>query len=262
MIAHFTFKVKKRYRVLSLLLGSVFLIVLSQSHFIYAGQFSVSPIKVSLDKSNRSAVVHVFNEEQSPLQVQIKAFLWTQDEEGKDQYTETKDILFFPKMITIMPNTERIIRLGMRNFPNDREKTYRLFVEEIPLRIRDASQSQVQVAVRFGVPVFVHPPKKTVESAIEDIALKAGRLSMRVRNKGNSHFVIQSLMIRGLDQTGQEYFFRELSGWYLLSGSSREYITEISEAVCLKAKSFNVEVKTIEYTWQEKFNVDQTVCSG
>ncbi len=238
-----------------------FALILIFPQISLAGQFSVSPIKVTLDQGNRSGVIHVFNEEQSPLQVQMKAFLWTQDKEGKDQYTETSDILFFPKMITVMPNTERIIRLGMQNFPKDREKTYRLFVEEIPLRIRDVTDSQVQVAVRFGVPIFVHPPKNTKEGAIEEMALGQGKLSVLVRNTGNAHFVIQSLMIRGADQSGQELFSRELSGWYLLSGSTRRYSTDIPIAICQEAAIFNVEVKTIEFTRQENFNVDKTSCS-
>jgi len=54
----------------------------------------------------------------------MKAFEWTQDSEGKDKYTETQDILFFPKIMVSEKKEERILRAGIRMPAVTKEKTY------------------------------------------------------------------------------------------------------------------------------------------
>ncbi len=228
---------------------------------LFAGQFTVTPIKLQFDQKSRSGVVNVFNEEKNPLQIQMKAYVWTQDANGKDQYTETKDLLFFPKMATINPNQERLIRVGIKNPSLKHEKTYRLFIEEIPTRVESQTETQVQVAIRFGVPIFVTPPQKAVSGNVQGLGLGKGQLQMSIQNNGNTHFIIQSIMIRGRNQSGEEHFSKELSGWYLLTGSSRAYETNIPIEACRQATAFDVEVKTSEFVLSEKFNVEKSLCT-
>ena len=52
------------------------------------------------------------NEGDEKIEVQMGASEWTQDAEGKDRYTETNDLVFFPKIMTIESKEERILRAG------------------------------------------------------------------------------------------------------------------------------------------------------
>jgi len=227
----------------------------------HAGQFTVSPIRLNFDQKNRSGVVHVLNEEKEVLQVQMKAYVWTQDAEGKDQYAETDDLLFFPKLATINPNQERIIRVGIKQPSKNKEETYRLFVEEIPRKDKVQEQTQIRVAIRLGVPIFVSPAHHQVLGHVAQMTLMDGKLHLAVQNQGNTHFIIESILIRGTNPSGEAHFSKELSGWYLLTGSKRAYATDIPREICLSTSVFDVEVKTSEFVLNEKLNVDQNLCA-
>ncbi|HOE16361.1 MAG TPA: fimbria/pilus periplasmic chaperone [Syntrophorhabdaceae bacterium] len=242
---------------------SFFLLLLSWSLFFhdisYSGEFRVSPIRLDLDAKAKSGVVTVFNESDVKLQCQMKAFEWTQDSEGKDVYNETQDIIFFPRLMTVDPKSERIIRAGIRIPAVAKEKTYRLFIEEIP-EPKKTEGTAVAVTIRFGVPIFVRPVKEEAKGAIENVGLSKGTISIAVRNAGNVHLIINSVTILGKDQKGEKTFARELSGWYLLNGVSRTYSAPIPPDACVKTAAFDTEVKTDRLNLKYTLNVDASMC--
>ena len=61
----------------------------------FSGEFRVTPIRLDFDRGTKSGVVTIVNEGGDKLNVQMKAFEWTQNADGKDQYTEANDIIFF-----------------------------------------------------------------------------------------------------------------------------------------------------------------------
>lgn len=225
----------------------------------YSGEFRVTPIRLDFEKGAKSGVITVINEGEGRLTVQMKAFEWTQNAEGKDQYIETNDIIFFPRLMTLEKKEEKILRAGIRVPATLKEKTYRLFIEEIP-EPKKAEGVNVAIAIRFGVPIFVKPLKEEIKGVIEKIDLSKGNLNMTVRNTGNTHFAIQSINIRGKNARGEEIFSKELSGWYLLGGVSRLYSTTISEETCKAISKIDLEVKADRLTLSGKLDVDQAMC--
>jgi fimbrial chaperone protein len=225
----------------------------------FSGEWRVTPIRLDLGREAKSGVITVINEGTEKLHVQMKAFEWTQDAEGKDQYTETSDIIFFPKMIILEKNEQRIIRAGIKIPAVAREKTYRLFIEEIP-EPRKAEGVNVAIAIRFGVPIFVKPLKEEAKGEIEKIELSKGIFNTIVKNKGNLHFIINSINLKGRNITGKEIFSKELSGWYLLSGASRVYTTQIPAEICKDITKLDMEVKTNRVNLDGKLNVDKAMC--
>lgn len=225
-----------------------------------SGDFSVTPIMLTFDGNTKSGVININNDEDKKLQVQMKAFEWTQDEKGQDHYVESKDILFFPKIMGIEKKEQRILRAGITGPGGNKEKTYRLFIQEIPEAGQKSNETQIRVAIRFGVPIFVKPQKEEIRGKIDKIALGEGKIQTVVRNTGNSHFVIQSILIKGADREGKETFSKELSGWYLLAGSARSYETPLMQEVCRDTARFHVEVKTTEFTLDDRLDVDKSLC--
>jgi fimbrial chaperone protein len=225
----------------------------------YGGEFRVSPIRLDLDAKAKSGVITVINEAEEKLQCQMRAFEWTQDEAGKDVYTETRDIIFFPRLMTIDPKSERIIRAGIRIPAAAKEKTYRLFIEEIP-EPKKAAGTTVAVTIRFGVPIFVKPVKEEAKGVIERADLSKGTVTIAVRNTGNVHLIINSVNLLGKDQKGEQTFSRELSGWYLLNGASRIYSTPLPPDACTKIVTLDIEVKTDKLNLNSKLNVNTSMC--
>ncbi len=225
----------------------------------YSGEFRVTPIRLDFEKGARSGVITVINEGEERLTVQMKAFEWSQDEEGKDRYTETNDIIFFPRLMTLEKKEGKILRAGIRVPASLKEKTYRLFIEEIPSP-KKTEGVNIAIAIRFGVPIFAKPLREEVKGEIPKIELNKGALNIVVKNSGNVHFIINSVAIKGRDPKGEEIFSKELSGWYLLSGVSRSYLTSIPKEVCKELIKLEVEVKTNRLNLNGKLDVNQTMC--
>jgi len=233
-------------------------IIISPS-LTFSGDFRVTPIRLEFDRANKSGVVTVVNEAEEKLSVQMKAFEWTQDAEGKDQYTETNDVIFFPRLMALEKNEERVIRAGIKIPAISREKTYRLFIEEIPSP-QKAEGANIAITIRFGVPIFSKPIKEDIKGQIEKIELSKGLLNANLVNKGNTHFVINSIEIKGKNDKNETIFSKELSGWYLLNGASRVYATPIPEEVCKGLSKIELDVKTNRFNFNGRLDVDQAMC--
>ncbi len=227
---------------------------------VLAGEWRVSPISLDLGKDARSGVITISNDAAEKLNVQMKAMEWTQDAEGKDVYTDTNDIIFFPKIMTLEKKEERIIRIGMKSPALSREKTYRLYVEEIP-EPRKAQTTSVAIAIRFGVPIFVKPLKEEQKGEISALTMSKGALTAVVKNTGTTNFRITSLVIKGINGKGEQSFATELPGWYLLSGATRSHATTLSREACINTNKIEAEVKTTTISLSGKLDVDKAQCS-
>lgn len=226
---------------------------------VFAGEWRVSPIRLDMGSDTKSGVINVVNEGTGKFQVQMKAFVWSQDSEGKDHYAETADIIFFPKFMLFDKPEERLLRAGIKMPAAATEKTYRLFIEEIP-EPKKADSTTIAIAIRFGVPIFVKPLKEDPRGEISGITLSNGILKVGVKNSGNVHFVINGLFIKGKNSKGEELYTKKLDGWYLLNGVSRNHETDIPAAVCANLTTLDIEVKTTRFTLDGKLDVDKTKC--
>jgi len=225
-----------------------------------AGEWRVAPIRVDLGRDAKSGAVTVFNESDDRLQLQMKAFEWTQDAEGKDRYDETGDILFFPRIMIFDKKEERILRLGIKAPPGAKEKAYRLFLEEIPEPSR-AQGASVAVAIRFGLPVFVKPVKEDARGEIGSLSMSAGVVSARVENRGNVHFTVKAVHFEGKNTRGEVIFRKEVSGWYLLAGASRTYTVDMPPERCGELAGIDVEVKADRLSLRGALVADPSMCA-
>jgi fimbrial chaperone protein len=241
-----------------LLVGLLPFLLLSGS-IARAGEWRVTPIRLELGRDAKSGVITVINETRDKLRVQMKAFEWTQDAEGKDRYAETNDLLYFPRIMDFNAQEERILRAGVKVPAVAGEKTYRLFIEEIP-EPKKAEGVNVAIAIRFGVPVFVKPLKEEARGEIGKLSLSGGIFSAPVKNTGNVHFVIRSILVKGKNSKGEEIFSKELSGWYLLAGASRVYTATLPQEVCRDAVGVDLEVKTEKFSLNGNLVADKTMC--
>ena len=232
---------------------------LTTASIALAGQWRVSPIRLEFDARVRTGVITVVNEGDEKINFQVKAAEWSQDAEGKDRYEETREIIFFPRVMALDKKEERVIRAGIRIPAAAREKTYRLFIEEIPAP-RKGEGAMVAVNIRFGVPMFVKPLKEDPKAELEKIELSKGALNASLKNTGNVHLMVNSIEVKGKNAKGEETFSKELSGWYLLSGVARRYTMAIPEALCKEISGVDIEVKTDKLKLSGRLDVHQEMC--
>ncbi len=244
---------------ISLFILSAYLLLLFPLH-ASAGNFKAVPIRLYLDSKTKTAVLKVTNEGEEKVTVQLEAVEWQQDENGKDIYQPSKEIIFFPKIADIEKGEEKIIRVGYEGKKADAaEKTYRLYVQELP--VSKPGEAAVKMAVRLGIPVFIKPVKEAQGRSLEGMSLSDGAVMIKVKNSGNSHLIISRLRARGLDSEGKEAFAKEAAGWYVLSGRTRTFAVDLPKEDCLKANEIKVETEIDKGMLEGKFTVDKNQCA-
>lgn len=225
-----------------------------------AGDFQVSPIRIELGQGINSGVFTVSNEGQEKLNFQISVSEWTQDSEGKDVYTNTKDIVFFPKIMTLEAGEQQVIRAGIKGPLPPREKTYRIFIEQIPERKKGRGVN-IAISFRFAPPIFVKPASVKASGAIDAVELSDGKVKAVIKNTGNVHFKIISIVIKGKAADGSEVFSNEIAGWYLLNRSTRALEAPFPQEKCKEISTVEIEAKTENFSLKGKLNVHKGMCS-
>ncbi len=227
-----------------------------------AASFNIKPIKIIMDQQTRIEKLVVKNIGEEPLTVQIKAYQWTQNPEGQDVYLETRDLIVFPKLTTIHKDEEKIIRVGTNLPAGPAEKTYRLFVEEIPSKEKKEEKgSNLHMYMKVGVPLFISPVRKEDKGAIEGVKVQKGKAEIRVRNQGNQHFIVHAVQVKGENLQGQEIFSKEINGWYVLNGLARSYELEIPKEVCPQISRMRIEVITHNnLVFKEQVPMEKAMC--
>lgn len=120
-----------------------------------AGSFTVTPIKLYLSKERKTTTIRVKNNAKEKVTVQVRGVSWSQDEDGKDRFEPTKEIVFFPKIFPLEPEEERILCLGYQGEWPGVEKTYRIFLDELP--VKRPGKTGLKMALSIGIPVFISP---------------------------------------------------------------------------------------------------------
>lgn len=227
----------------------------------FAGSFQVMPPKVTMDfKKGAKASLTVTNKGEEKVAVQVDVVEWTQDPNGNEVYKPTKDIAFFPKIFSLEPNKDAIVRLGWPGKQPEGEKTYRVFLRELP--VSKPGQTAVRTAIQITLPVFIPGMKETKTPAeIEKTELVNGTLIVKVKNSGNTHIMASKIKAVGLDESGEEAFRKEITGWYVLSGISRVFPVEIPSEGCLKAKIIKVTVEDENSKTEASLKTDAVMCA-
>ncbi len=121
------------------------------------------------------------------------------------------------------------------------EKSYRVFVEELPsLKApQTANKSEVKVLTKMGIPIFIQPAKPLAAGTVEGMGLAKGKLAFTVKNTGNVHFLVQSVQVKALDAAGATAFEKNVEGWYVLTGGTRVWEIDIPKEACAKSKTLD-----------------------
>ena len=228
----------------------------------HAGEFTVNPVRLDVKNNVKSASVSVVNDGAEKLSFQLQAMDWSQDKDGKDVYTESRDLVFFPKLMIVEPGQEAIVRIGFKTNAAVIEKTYRLFIEELPGVVKkvEGSSAQINFFVRFGLPIFAAPASPQDELIIEAVELKGGVLSFMAQNSGNRHQMFKSIRLAGTNSAGKPIFGLDIADRYLLASSSKPYKTALSAQQCRELTSVTIDIKTDKVAQSRKLDVKPDMC--
>jgi len=212
----------------------------------YAGAFNVKPIRVFLSKDGTSTVVTIENQDQNVLRLQVRAYAWTNDRQGKPVLAPTDDLIVFPALVDINPMERRSIRIGFSGNAAAKELTYRVALDEMPSIESQLSKSNapgLQVRTRVTIPVFFAPLIASPKAQIAYADLQHGSVQGRISNDGNAHATVSTVELVGRDAHGAKVFEKTINGWYVLAGQSWDFSTGVGRA-CSKIRTLSVSVQS------------------
>ena len=248
----------KATRLTLLLLGSI----LGLASRADASSFTVNPITVTLSGKEQSALLTLKSQTSEELRFKVLVQVWAQSPQGEMQLKDTKDVVVYPGLLTLAPNEERKLRIGSTVPAGAAERSYRVFVEELPpLRApQTANRSEVKVLTKMGVPIFVQPAKPAAAGTVEGMGLANGKFAFTVKNTGNVHFLPRSVQVRALDAKGEAVFEKPVEAWYVLAGATRVWEVEIPKDACGKSKALTVAVDSPEAKFSGRMEVPAAGC--
>jgi len=246
--------------------GLLFMAVFISTAF--AADFQIQPMTMELSSSVKSGVFSVINSGKEKIDFQVSAKEWNQYEKGKDVYADTQEIVFFPKVMSVDGNSQRAIRIGLKTPPSAKEKTYRLFVQEIPTPKKTTDvdapkniKAGVTIAFRFSMPIFVKPLKPQESYVIDKIEMSNGAVKAIVKNTGNVHVKLRAVKFSGKAADGKELFSKEVAGWYILNALSIPYEAAVPKEICGKLTTIDVIAQTETGKIDGTLNVQKNMCS-
>jgi fimbrial chaperone protein len=225
-----------------------------------ASTFTVDPTQIFLSEQTRSVLLRLHNDSSETLRFQLSVFAWTQSASGEMTLEATQDIVFFPALVVLQPSEERRVRVGSAIRADVHEKTYRIFVEELPPMERGTAGAGVRVLTKMGIPIFLRPGKESASATLSELRQASGRFQFRLSNTGTVHFVPQEITLRGMAGSSR-VFERRLESWYVLAGGRRDFDVVLPQADCARISSLLVEVRFSSGNLVEGLQAPTGTCS-
>jgi fimbrial chaperone protein len=230
---------------------------------LLAAGLNVSPVQVRLTPEESKALITLRNDGGAETRFQVSAMAWDEDAVKGMVLTPTQDVVFFPAMFALKAGESRNVRVGVTVPFGPVERTFRVFIEELPPPEKPSTTSSVRVLTRVGIPVFVAPVKALNDVKLSPLGLAGGRASIDVRNAGNEHFRVDTVKVEAMAQGGAKLFEKQTSGWYVLAGGHKKYELELPREACSKVRRLVATVKTErEELYQQALDTPGGACAG
>jgi fimbrial chaperone protein len=234
-------------------------IALTLANEVGANSFQVLPIRINLSPNESSTLITVRNESKDRLRLQVSVSAWDESKSGEMVLIPTEEIIFYPTLLTINPGDQRNIRVGTKNAVVEKEKSYRIFIEELPSQLK-LTTTGVRLLTRMSVPIFIRPAKAEPRPRVEHMALRAPEFSFELKNGGNAHFQPRQILVKGAGGAGETVLERKIPGWYVLAGGTRQYHVDVPKGDCAKINDLSVEFDFEGKIVKERFTPPPNAC--
>jgi P pilus assembly chaperone PapD len=227
-----------------------------------AGGFHFAPATIQLTARAHTGAITVTNPSDAPLRVEVAAFHWTLDADGKAVFDPTDQLLVFPQMIVIPPGASRQVRLAVLAAPAKQEQTYQVSITEIPATSAAARTTTVSVRMRADIPIFFGPLVERVSGSIASATVKDGALDFAVANLGTAHFEAKNVQVAGLGAGMREVFAQDVNPQFILAGDKREYRIALPRKECSASRALTIRVDADEQHLTQTVDLPPGACGA
>jgi fimbrial chaperone protein len=228
---------------------------------VRASGLNISPVQIWLSPDASKSLLTLRNEGPEDARYQVSVMAWDEDARTGMKLGPTEDILVFPTILELKVGETRSLRVGSVIPFGPVEKTYRVFLEELPAAEKPQARSTVRVLTRVGIPVFLAPTKVLEDRKLSTLSLGATGASLDVQNTGNVHLRVDTVRLEGFAEGGAKLFENEAQGWYVLAGGHKRYEVAVPRNACAKVRKLVMSVKTDkEQVFQEPLDTPGGAC--
>lgn len=194
----------------------VFLLLLTSPGAI--GQaLSVLPVNVFISPGQKATSLAVTNQGSTETAIQIRPYAWSQ-KDNDDPLDATSDVVLSPPIVRIAPGATQVVRLILRQSPENREATYRILIDQIP---PPSEPGTVHLVLRLSIPIFVKPPIRAFPDVQFHLERDAGQIYLVAFNGGLIHEVIRNIELTTSD--GRKLKPNASASPYVLAGATRRW---------------------------------------
>lgn len=184
-----------------------------------AASLQVSPVSLDLTAPARTASLTLRNESDSPSNVQIRVFKWTQTN-GADQLTPATDVVVSPPATQVQPGKAYTIRVAHTDAPVQKsEESYRLLIDELPEVNVHRRRTSVDLITRYSIPVFFSDRSASADVSWS-VQRKGKNLVVEATNNGKRHAKLANLAVAA---AGKPVSFGAGLNGYVLPGSTMRW---------------------------------------
>lgn len=179
-----------------------------------AANLQISSTRLTLTQQQPITSLTVRNNSPDEVAVQAEVVAWNQDK-GSDLFSPTREVLVNPAIFKVAAGREQVLRFGLQVGAAATERSYRLFLQELPHP--QTAAGEIQTLLRFSVPIFVPAVNNTTD--LQWVLTSGGAPSLSVDNRGARHIQITGLVLHG--DGGRVLLDKKLSV-YVLAGHRAE----------------------------------------
>ena len=229
--------------------------------FALASGLQVMPTRLEVP-AGKIASITVKNSSESPINVQARALHWQQAAQGGHDIMreDAEDLIWYPKIFTVEPGGQQVVRVGSKTPSGDTERSYRLFIREVPVAIE--GQPVTSFAIRMSIPVFIAPADSSPAQPPDLLEIRpaAGQLVASVHNGGNRYSMMHPLEVHGISADPAMSFTRDARGWYVLPGATRQFDLGMTPGECMGLHSIRLVARTRFGDTDREFDIDPAWC--
>ncbi|SEH05020.1 fimbrial biogenesis chaperone [Candidatus Venteria ishoeyi] len=241
-------------------------ILLLLSYFslpVFSANLAISPTSVVLSPKHNTSSLTFTNRSNKPVNLQLFLKTWHQDELGKTQLSDSRDVVVFPKMLKIEPGQERPIRVGFRGKWPKIERSFRIFADELPTFNAEKGTTGVFFPVRLSIPLFVRDQSDVLspEIKLDSAQTYQGQLRLGVQNQGRQHVALSKISVKLQDQHGQTIGDLQDSGGRILAQGLVFFDIPLAVGVCKKLHTAVFEVKIGQDIHEQQLELNKQDCT-
>ena len=172
-----------------------------------ANATSITPVAIEINDEVKINSITYTNDSKFEVLVQPSQKLWTQ-EDGKDKYTDTSDLLIVPSFVKIASGQKQIFRVTKRDKNEAEPKAYRLILEDVSDDVSEALSENQAGNIRFkfnhNLPVYFYPKiaknnsYRTLNLSLCDQKFETEKkqVCLRIQNEEIMHVKVENFIIK------------------------------------------------------------------